>query len=146
LLNHYVRKKKLADAMWTLKPNIPSQWKSTENIRHFDIDDQSESSRESNDEGETSDDDVKWNSSSDTYIDFKSSFVSYDTTPSVTDAPTTPITTQSETTPLYTESPTSPITTESITTPGVTEPGELEVTTEVDPDADPNGNKILHLT
>ncbi|XP_045197993.1 uncharacterized protein LOC123552406 [Mercenaria mercenaria] len=55
-----------------------------------------------------------------------------ETTPSVTDKPTRPITTQSDTTPIFTDSPTSPITTESITTPVVTEPGEKEVTTEKD--------------
>lgn len=58
------------------------------------------------------------------------------TTPSVTDAPTTPLTTQSDTTPIYTEAPTSPITTESVTTPIVTQPGgDVEVSTESD---DPN--------
>ncbi|XP_045199204.1 uncharacterized protein LOC123553571 [Mercenaria mercenaria] len=55
-----------------------------------------------------------------------------ETTPSVTDAPTRPVTTQSDTTPIITDVPTSPVTTESITTPIVTEPGAKEVTTEKD--------------
>ncbi|XP_060590746.1 uncharacterized protein LOC132745788 [Ruditapes philippinarum] len=53
-----------------------------------------------------------------------------ESTPSVTDAPTRPITTQSDTTPINTDAPTQPVTTESITTPIVTEPGEKDVTTE----------------
>lgn len=125
--------------MWTMKPNIQNQWKLAENIQNFDSSDQSKTSHVDDDE-ETSDDDIKqksYNSIKDSVL--KSSTISYETTPSVTDVPTTPITTQSETTQMYTESPTSPITTEAITTPGVTEAGELEVTTEIDPDSDPNG-------
>ncbi|XP_045208480.2 uncharacterized protein LOC123560342 [Mercenaria mercenaria] len=137
LLKHSFRKKRLVDAMWTMKPKIPERWKYPENKQSFGANMQNKNSGEIV-EDETIEVDLTQTTPSDTDSELTPSSYSSQTTPSVTDAPTTPITTQSETTPIYTESPTSPITTESITTPIVTEPGEREITTELDPDSDPN--------
>lgn len=128
---HSVRDKQLVDAMWTMEPKVSIRVHNSNNKLKINNAIQQSKIKKS----ETGDIVTQGMT---LYVDLMTSHVNI-TLSTKNLSNTRPIATQSNTTPMYTEKPTTPITTESITTPILTEPGVPEITTEQDPDADPNG-------